>query len=242
MTFKLLIAEDASDVAEVVAFAARLAWPECQVTIAADGVEALDHFAAEPADLVILDVAMPPPDGFAVCQQIRDVSQVPILMLTAHDSTLDKIRALDIGADDYLTKPFDYLELLARLRALMRRASRAPVALAAPAALPPVAGFSLDAVTHEVRVQGTVVPLTSTEYRLLEELVRHAGTVLPHHYLLGHVWGAEYAAETHYLKGVVQRLRRKLGDDSEQPRYIQTEWGVGYRFIPPTNAPASGAE
>ena len=229
MTMKLLIAEDARDVAEVVAFGARMTWPDCQVTIAPDGRAALDHFAADGADLVVLDVAMPPPDGFEVCRRIREGSQVPILMLTARDATLDKIRALDLGADDYLTKPFDHLELLARLRALVRRAGRAD-----PGVVPELSvdGFSLDFATHEVRVGSAPIRLTSTEYRLLEVLVRHAGTVLPHQYLLERVWGPTYVNDTHYLKVFVRRLRQKLGDDPEQPRYIQTEWGTGYRFVP----------
>ncbi len=124
MTLKLLIAEDARDVAEVIALGARMNWPGCEVMVAASGTEALQRFAEQPPDLVVLDVAMPPPDGLEVCRRIRELSEVPILMLTVSDATLDKIRALDFGADDYLTKPFDPLELLARLRALLRRASR----------------------------------------------------------------------------------------------------------------------
>src|SRR5205085_7876468 len=111
MPMKLLIADDARDVAGVVAFGARMAWPGCQVTIAGDGQEALHCFATLQPNLVVLDVAMPPPDGFAVCRQIRSASEVPILMLTVRDTVLDKVRALDLGADDYLTKPFDHLEL-----------------------------------------------------------------------------------------------------------------------------------
>jgi DNA-binding response OmpR family regulator len=151
-------------------------------------------------------------------------------MLTVREAPLDKIRALDLGADDYLTKPFDHLELLARLRALLRRstmmsAEQNPVLDSAE--------FSRNPNTREVRVNGEVVRLTSTEYRLLEELARHPGVVLPHHYLLQQVWGSEYVGEDHYLKVFVGRLRHKLGDDADQPRYIQTEWGIGYRFIPP---------
>jgi len=233
MTLKLLIAEDAPDVAEVVAFGARMAWPDCRVTIAADGEEALRRFEEVHPDLVVLDVSMPPPDGFEVCRRIREASRVPILMLTVRASTLDKVRALDLGADDYLTKPFDHLELLARLRALVRR-SNEPFASSRHAPQPDpsfVAGdLSLDYATHEVRVRGEVIRLTSTEYRLLEELVRHAGTVLPHRILLERVWGPKYVNDAHYLKVFVRRLRRKLGDDPEDPRYIHTEWGIGYRF------------
>ena len=134
MTLKLLIADDARDVAEVVAFGVRMTWPDCQVTIAASGEEALRRVAEESADLVVLDVALPPPNGFEICRRIRAISRVPILILTVCDSTLDKVRAFDLGADDYLTKPFDHLELLARLRALVRRTRRdfgAPASLTA---------------------------------------------------------------------------------------------------------------
>ena len=228
MTLKLLIAEDSADVAEIVAFGARMMWPDCHVAIAGSGSEALRLFEQDPPDMVILDVAMPPPDGFEVCHRIRAVSPVPILMLTVRDDTLDKVRALDLGADDYLTKPFDHLELLARLRALVRRSTRAPVR-AHPRL--EVGEVALDEQTHEVHVRGEVVQLTSTEFRLLEELMRHAGTALPHQFLLTQVWGPEYEGDGHYLKVFVRRLRRKLGDDAEHPRYIQTEWGVGYRFM-----------
>jgi DNA-binding response OmpR family regulator len=230
MTLRLLIAEDSRDVAEVVAFGARMTWPGCQVAIAPDGAAALERFAETPPDLVVLDIAMPPPDGFTVCRRIRETSPVPILMLTVRDTTLDKVRALDLGADDYLTKPFDHLELLARLRALVRRAAPAP-----PAPGPDIASgpFSLDFATHEVRLNGALLALTSTEYRLLEGLARHPGMVLSHQMLLEQVWGPEYIGDIHYLKVFIRRLRRKLGDDAEHPRYIQTEWGLGYRFVPP---------
>jgi two-component system, OmpR family, KDP operon response regulator KdpE len=230
MTLKLLIAEDARDVAEVVAFGMRMVWPDCRVRTAVNGEEAIKRFAEEQPDLVVLDVSMPPPDGFEVCRRIREISGVPILMLTVRDGTLGKVRALDLGADDYLTKPFDHLELLARLRALLRRASRPPAG--APGARIAVGDLSLDYATREVRLRGEVVKLTPTEYRLLEELVRHEGTVLPHRHLLEQVWGSAYLGDAHYLKVFVRRLRRKLGDDAERPRYIQTEWGIGYRFLP----------
>jgi two-component system KDP operon response regulator KdpE len=230
MAPKLLIAEDDADVAEIVAFSARMNWPDCQVVLAANGQEALRLFKEESPDLVILDVSMPPPNGFEVCQRIRQNSAVPILMLTAREATVDKVRALDLGADDYLTKPFDHLELLARLRALLRRA-----ALASPEEDTDFAidGLTVNFATHEVRLAGEVVPLTATEYRLLEELVRHAGTALPHQLLLERVWGPEYINDIHYIKVFIRRLRQKLKDDADQPRYIQTVWGIGYRFVPP---------
>jgi two-component system, OmpR family, KDP operon response regulator KdpE len=225
-------------VTEVVAFGARIAWPDCVVYAAISGQAALDQFAQEPADLVVLDVAMPPPDGFEVCRRIRAISQVPILMLTVRDATLDKVRALESGADDYLTKPFDHLELLARLRALVRRSLLHATPLPAPSSRPAgqvtgtvlLGDFSLDYASQEVRIRGEHVALTSTEYRLLEELVRHAGTVLSHRHLLERVWGPGYVGDTHYLKVFVQRLRQKLNDDPQHPQYIHTDWGRGYRF------------
>lgn len=230
MALKLLIADDARDVAAVVSSGVRLMWPDCQVTVATNGAEALRCFEEEQADVVILDISMPPPNGFEVCRRIRETSQVPILMLTVRDDPLDKVRAFDLGADDYLTKPFDHLELLARLRALTRRV-RGLLGASGHGSRLAVGDIALDTATHQVWARGEPVQLTSTEYRLLEELMRCAGTVLPHRYLLAHVWGPEYDGGAHYVKVFVQRLRHKLGDDALHPRYIQTEWGIGYRFV-----------
>ena len=227
---KVLIADDDRDFARVVTYTIGATWPDWQVTVAEDGRQALRAFAEERPDLVILDVSMPPPDGLEVCRRIREQSRVPILMLTARDTTLDEVRALDLGADDYLTKPFDHLTLLARLRALLRRAEAPAPERRADFA---VGELTIDFATREVRVKGDVVELTPTEYVLLEELARHAGTVMPHQLLLERVWGPEYSHDTHYLKVFVSRLRQKLGDDAERPRYIQTQWGTGYRLVPP---------
>jgi DNA-binding response OmpR family regulator len=228
---RVLIAEDAPDVAQVVAFGAQMTWPGCEVNIASNGADALKLFEAARPDLVVLDIEMPPPDGLEVCKRIREMAQTPILMLTVRDSTLDKVIALDMGADDYLTKPFNHMELLARMRALVRRFT-GPI-LAQSVEDLTMGEFMINFASHEVRMCGQVVPLTSTEYRLLEELVRSAGTAISHQALLKKVWGPEYAGETHYLKIFVRRLRQKLGDDGDRPRYIQTEWGIGYRFSSP---------
>lgn len=228
MTMKVLVADDAPDVAEVVAFGAQMSWPGCEVTVVSNGADAMKRFDTGEYNLVVLDIEMPAPDGFEVCKRIRESSQVPILMLTVRDATPDKVLALDIGADDYLTKPFEHTELLARMRALVRRAS-GPLTMQSDMDLN-LGDFTINFATHEVRMHGELLALTSTEYRLLEELVRNAGTALTHRTLLKKVWGPEYAGEIHYLKIVVRRLRQKLGDDAERPRYIQTEWGIGYRF------------
>ncbi len=227
---KLLIAEDTPEIARAVAYGARLTWPDCGVTIAGSGEEALAWFHEQRPDLVVLDVQMPPPDGFEVCRRIRESSRVPILMLTVRDETLDKVHALDLGADDYLTKPFDHLELLARLRALVRRSSTPPTPTETAFT---VGDLTLDPGAQEVRVGGEEVRLTPTEYRLLEVLVRRAGAVVPHQVLLQEVWGDDYIADPQYLKVFVRRLRNKLGDDREHPRYIQTARGMGYRLVLP---------
>ena len=232
---RFLIADDEPDIAEIIAFAVRMSWPNCEVVQATSGSDALERFNEAAPDLVILDVSMPPPDGFEICRKIRESSDVPILMLTVRRNTLDKVRALDLGADDYLVKPFDHVELMARLRALLRRAhggqARAEQHFS-------VGELSIDYASHEVRLNGEVVPLTHTEYRLLEELVRHAGKIMPHQLLLDRVWGSEWITDQRYLKVFIRRLRQKLGDAAENPRYIRTERGIGYRFILPPALPS----
>jgi len=235
VTLSMLIADDAADVAEVVAFGARMEWADCDVTIVAAGDLALAAFDEQLPDIVLLDVELPPWDGFEVCRRIREVSNVPILMLSVRRSMADKVRALDIGADDYVTKPYEPDELFARIRALLRRAADPR-----PPGVPsPIANgdLFLDPAAHEVRLRGERLSLTSTEYRLLEELVRHAGTVVPHRTLMERAWGPAYVHDVHYLKVVIRRLRQELVDDEEHPRYIQTDWGTGYRFIPSADAP-----
>ncbi len=227
MTLRLLIAEDSRDVAEIIAFGAQMMWHDCHVLVASDGAQAISIFEQEDPDLIVLDISMPRMDGFQVCRRIRETSRVPILVLTVRDSMLDKVRALDLGADDYLTKPFDHLELFARLRALVRRSNPS---LAGSRQKLTVGDLTLDPGTHEVQVGEGLIRLTSTEYHLLEELVRQPGSVLSHQFLLEQVWGPGYV-DAHYLKVFVGRLRQKLGDHAENPRYIQTEWGMGYRFV-----------
>jgi DNA-binding response OmpR family regulator len=230
MPLHLLIADDSPDIAEVVTFGARMSWPDCRVSVASSGSEALELFAADPPDLVILDVAMPPPDGMEVCRRIRQTATVPILMLTVRDATIDKIRALELGADDYLTKPFDHLELTARLRSLIRRSHLVQQSLSADVV---ASDLAINFANRSVWLGGQEVRLTATEYRLLEELVRHAGAVLSPQVLLERVWGEDWIGDPDYVKVFVRRLRQKLGDDAENPTYIQTERGSGYRFIAP---------
>lgn len=242
MTVKLLIAEDDRDLAEVIAYGAHREWPGCTVTIAADGQEALGRFATVQPDLVVLDVAMPPPNGIEVCQRLRRVSPVPILMLTVRGGMLDKVRALDLGADDYLTKPFEHSELFARLRALLRRTGATPV-------VPPLAReprprttpdfrsgeLTISFANHDVRLRGEPLALSPIEHRLLLELVRHRGTTVTHRHLVASVWAREATHDEHVLKTFVNRLRRKLGDDARYPQYIKTIRGVGYQLLSPAS-------
>lgn len=238
MTLRLLLVDDEPDITNVIAFGARMVWPDCIVDSATSGSEALRRFTETPADLVVLDVGLPAPDGFEVCRLLREQSQVPILMLTAHDAIPDKVRALELGADDYLTKPFDHIELFARLRALMRRAHyNEPAAAAAddPLGERIYGDLRVSFAARQVTTADGTVRLTSTESRLLEELVRHIGAIVPHARLLERVWGDAYVDEIHYLKVFIGRLRRKLGDDADRPRYIETHWGIGYRFVVPAD-------
>ncbi len=196
------------------------------VVTAADGNEALQRSEEDLFDLILLDITMPGPDGFAVCQAIRQRSTVPIIMLSARGQEKDKVKALDLGADDYITKPFGIEELLARIRSSLRR-SQQDTMQSGPLV---VGDLTINFDERRVFRDGQEVKLTPTEYALLVQLVRSSGKVLSHSVLLQRVWGPEYGEESDYLWAYVRRLRRKLEADPEHPRYILTEPGVGYRF------------
>ncbi len=224
---KVLVVDDEPDVVKLITLSIKLQEPDWEVLAAYDGETALDLVADEKPDVVLLDVAMPEMDGFQVLEQIRLFSDVPVIMVTVRDSELEKVRGLELGADDYITKPFSHLELLARVRAVLRRAKGLPLAHEEPF----VSGdIRVDFDQRKVTVRGKEVPLTSTEYRLLYYLVRNAGRVLTHESLLAYVWGREYTDEINYLKVYISRLRAKLEEDPRNPRYILTEHGVGYWF------------
>ena len=192
---------------------------------AADGQSALTATAAARPDLIILDLGLPDMDGVQVTRQLREWTQIPILIVSVRGQENDKIAALDAGADDYVTKPFGVGELLARMRVALRHAI--------PAAEEPVfvAGdLAVDLARREVRFGGREVQLTPTEYDLLRVLVTHAGKVLTHRQLLREVWGVGYEQETHMLRVNISNLRRKLEPDPTRPRYLRTEPGVGYRL------------
>ncbi len=197
-----------------------------QVLLAADGEEALDMAASRPVDLVVLDLGLPDMDGLEVCRQLREWSSVPIIVLSVRAGEHDKVGALDEGADDYLTKPFGMEELLARIRANVRRARAAPHE-------EPVfttGSLTLDMARHVVTLAGQEVKLTRMEYDVLRYLALNAGRVITHRAILRAVWGEEYEDETQYLRVHIGRLRRKLEPDPARPQYIITEPGVGYRL------------
>ncbi len=229
---KILIVDDDPDVVESVRLGFTLQWRDVDVIGTGEGERAVDLVEQESPDLVLLDVGLPDLDGYRVLERIREFSDVPIVMLTARDGTIDKVKGLELGADDYVTKPFDHLELLARVRAVLRRLDMpAPRTRAATF----LAGdLEVDFAAQEARLRGERLDLTPTEYKLLYHLVRNAGRILPHGTLLAKVWGREYVDEVDFIRVYVRRLRDKLGDDPERPRYIRTERGLGYRFIRPT--------
>lgn len=199
------------------------------VRVAADGETALDTFNDWHPDLVITDLAMPNMDGLELCRRLRLISQVPIIVLSVRGEEKTKVEALDAGADDYVTKPFGIEELLARLRASLRRAPVAAMEDAASMILE-AGDFRLDLGSRSVTVEGREIHLTPKEFELLAHLVRYAGRVLTHRALLAAIWGGNYVEQTEYLRVFIGQLRKKIEPDPSAPRYILTEPWIGYRF------------
>ena len=192
------------------------------------GEQGLAAAATSRSDLVIVDLGLPDMDGLDVIRQLRGWSTIPILVLSGRTREDDKIAALDAGADDYLTKPFGMAELLARIRALLRRQNRSNTADSTSVSF---GSITVDLAARLVHVNGGVVHLTPIEYRLLVALIRHAGCVLTHRQLLQEVWGPSHAESSQYLRTYMGHLRHKLERDPAQPQYIVTETGIGYRLV-----------
>ncbi|MEA3338255.1 MAG: response regulator transcription factor [Chloroflexota bacterium] len=199
-----------------------------EVITAFGGHEGLNMALEQSPDLVILDVMMPVMTGWEVCRHLRSVSDVPVIMLTARGTQEDVIQGLELGADDYIRKPFDRRELLLRVQALLRRS---PEERRQRAVLYDDGTLSIDEKHRVVTRAGKPVHLAPTEFRLLTSLVRRADQVVPHVELLTDVWGPEYAEDTAILPVYIRYVRKKIEDEPERPRYIVTEWGIGYRFI-----------
>lgn len=226
---KLLVIDD--DVTLTKALSMYLAHAGYEVFVASNGAEGLRVFFAQRPDLVILDVMMPQMDGWETCRRIREMSTVPILMLTARSQETDRVMGLKLGADDYVCKPFSLKELEARIEAILRRTERAE-RNEKRRVFYVTDNLVIDSEHWEVRRDGKRVEMTSTELRLLFYLAENAGRVLSHQQILREVWGPEYVDNVDYTKLFIWRLRQKLEPDPAHPKYILTERGVGYRMAP----------
>lgn len=225
---KILVIEDDPDVVEVVSLCFEMRWPNATIVSSGTGEAGIDLVEVESPDIVILDIGLPDIDGYQVCKEIRRFSDVPIVMLTVRSNEADIVKGLEMGADDYITKPFKHIELLARVQSVLRRSEMMPQT--GEQQVFQKDDLVVDFANREVRIGDELIRLTSTEYNLLYHLIKNAGRVLQHKTLLGKVWGREYVDETNYLKVHIQHLRQKLGDDPNNPRLIITERGAGYKF------------
>jgi two-component system, OmpR family, response regulator MtrA len=226
MNESVLLVEDDTSVAEATCLLLERAG--LRVTGATDGRKALDLFGRQAFDAVVLDVMLPAVDGFEVCRTIRRTSTVPIIMLTARTETAEIVAGLELGADDYVTKPFDGPELIARVRAALRRATSDE-----PGPVITIGTLEIDGAAFRASDDGRILDLSATEFRLLLELARHPDRVLTRETLLERVWGYDYLGDSRLVDMAINRLRAKLGDDPKEPRYIATVRGVGYRFSRP---------
>jgi DNA-binding response OmpR family regulator len=229
---KIMVADDDRDTVDILSY--WLKGHGYEIVRAFDGEQAIKRWRETLPDLVILDVEMPKIDGFEVCRQMRSETNSMVLILTAHDQEEDEIRGLELGADDYLRKPFSPRQLLARIKAILRRSSNARGATGSSTIS--VGPFSLDAMRHEVLRDGEKVRLTPTESRLLHLLMTHAGQVLTTDMIIERVWGYDEAGDSGLVKTHIRHLRQKIEPHPNNPRYITTVPGVGYTFTAPLTA------
>lgn len=222
---RVLVVEDEDSFSDALSFMLRREGFE--VVIAGDGNAAIARFEQHGADLILLDLMLPGLSGTEVCRQVRLTSNVPIIMLTAKDGEVDKVVGLELGADDYVTKPFSSRELLARIRAVLRRHGEVEELLPAAVVAGPV---RLDVERHIVTVRGEQVAMPLKEFDLLEYLVRNSGRVLTRGQLIDRVWGSDYVGDTKTLDVHVKRLRAKIEEDPANPKHLQTVRGLGYRY------------
>ncbi len=228
MTQKILVVDDEKLIVDSVRYG--LQKEGYAVVAAYDGDQALTKAEEEKPDLILLDVQLPGKDGWAVCRAIRVASRVPIIMLTARAEEADKVLGLELGADDYLVKPFSLRELLARVRAALRRVTEY---VEPPIQIVTIGDVTLDATSHRVSLRGKVLEVTRKEYDLLQALMNNAGKVMARNDLIDQVWATDWVGDTRTLDVHVRWLREKIERDPGKPRYIQTVRGVGYRFVPP---------
>lgn len=224
---RILVVDDEPQIARVLRRS--LASRGYEVQVAGEGEEALEIFNSWTPDLIITDLSMPNMGGLELCRRVRATSQVPIIALSVKGEERAKVEALDGGADDYVTKPFGMDELLARVRAALRRA---PDVADQQVKILQIGDFRADTEAHSIEVRGVEPHLTPKEYELLIHLIRHPNKVLTHRALLGAVWGGDYVEQTEYLRVFIGQLRKKIEADPAKPRYIVTEPWIGYRFNP----------
>jgi DNA-binding response OmpR family regulator len=228
---KVLVIEDDPGIVEVVSLCFQLRWSGTAVISAADGRKGIDLVETETPDVVILDIGLPDIDGYQVLKEIRRFSDVPVLMLTVRSEDTDVAKGLELGADDYITKPFSHIELIARVQAVLRRSQGLAIT---DEERPFTSGkLAVDFSRNEVMLHGQPVKLTSTERKLLYHLIRNEGRILSHETLLSKVWGDNYNDARDLLRVHIQHLRQKLGDNTDSPNIIVTEHGIGYKFIRP---------
>jgi two-component system KDP operon response regulator KdpE len=228
---KVLVIEDDPGIIEVVSLCFQLRWSGTTVISAANGHEGVTLVETESPDVVILDIGLPDIDGYQVLKEIRRFSDIPVIMLTVRGEDTDIAKGLELGADDYITKPFSHIELIARVQAVLRRAQGLAVT---DEERPFTSGrLSVDFSRNEVTLGGHPVKLTSTERKLLYHLIRNEGRILSHESLLAKVWGDTYVDARDLLRVHIQHLRQKLEDNAESPNIIVTEHGIGYKFIRP---------
>ena len=225
----VLVVDDQEDLARAIKL--HLEDIRCDVSLAFDGLEAHRLIESREFDLVILDVMLPGMDGLEICRRVRSLARyVPVLMLTAKSSELDRVLGLEMGADDYLTKPFSVLELVARVKAIFRRTESLARQVAGAATLLRSGDVSIDVAKREVRLAELVLELTPKEFDLLLHLARHPGTVFTRSDLLDQVWGYRHSGYEHTVNSHINRLRAKVESDPANPRFVLTVWGVGYKF------------
>ena len=228
-TYKILVVDDEVDIVDFIGD--YLTGEGYEVVGAYDGLEALDKMRQDRPDLVILDVMLPRLDGFEVCKQMRAESTIPILMVTAKGSDVDKIVGLEIGADDYIPKPFNPRELVARVKAILRRTYRQDYQPDSQTALLKHKDLSIDTERRRVTIGDRLLELTMKEFDLLLFLMRNPGHVYSRDHLLDYVWGQDSFVGARTVDVHIRRLREQIETDASQPQYIQTVWGVGYKFI-----------
>lgn len=225
---KILIVEDESSFSEAISFL--LGKEGFETDVAENGRAALELFKASAYDLVLLDLMIPEVSGIEVCRAIRTTSMVPIIMLTAKDSEVDKVVGLELGADDYVTKPYSSRELVARIKAVLRRGTTESMDADSNSAIQTAGNIRMDVERHQVTVNGTLINLPLKEFELLEFLMRNTGRVLTRGQLIDRVWGGDYYGDTKTLDVHIKRLRSKIEEDPANPQLIQTIRGLGYKF------------